>query len=314
MEAILRSTGGLCNLSSVVIRPEDTLDSLKEKVRLAAIVGTIQATLTDFKYLRKVWKDNAEEERLLGISLTGIMDHPVMSGKKKWSDILESCNKGEITLKETLQALRATAIAVNNKWADLLGINRSKQLTLIKPEGTVSQLVNCSSGIHPRYSKYYIRKVTQDNKDPLTKMMIDQNIPHQIKGDKTYFSFPIEAPDTAVLQKDISPIKQLELWKIYREYWCDGNPSQTIYYTDENFPEVQAWVWKHWDSIGGLSFFPVDDNVYEINPYNPCSREEYLKAAGEFPLIDWSMLTAYESSDMTTSSQELNCSGGACEL
>lgn len=320
-EAVLRSTGSLCNLSSVVIRPEDTLDILKEKVRLAAIVGTIQATLTDFKYLRKIWKDNAEEERLLGISLTGIMDHTVMSGRVPElitevdydsRSIVERC--GGPLLIPWLTELKEVARVTNLEWAETLHISPSKQLTLIKPEGTVSQLVNCSSGIHPRYSKYYIRKVTQDNKDPLTQMMKDQNIPYQTKGDKTFFSFPIESPSTAVIQKDISPIEQLELWKIYREYWCDGNPSQTIYYTDETFPEVQAWVWKHWDSIGGLSFFPVDDNVYEINPYNPCSKEEYEEAVSNFPTIDWSMLTAYESSDMTTGSQEFNCSGGACDL
>lgn len=307
----------MCNLSEVVIRPDDTLATLKNKVRLATIIGTLQSTLTNFKYLRKVWKDNADEERLLGVSLTGIMDHPVMSGRYDTRDAgwwehsdFYTCS----SLSEVLQTLRIEAINTNREWSQILGIALSKQLTLCKPSGTVSQLVNCSSGIHPRYSKYYIRKVTQDNKDPLTQMMKDQGIPYQIKEDKTYFSFPIESPEDAITKKDISAIEQLELWKIYRTYWCDGNPSQTIYYTDKDFPEVQAWVWKNWDIIGGLSFFPVDDNVYEINPYNPCSKEEYQELLSRFPEIDWSQLSNYEKEDNTTSSQEVACAGGACEL
>ena len=323
-EAILRSSGGLCNLSEVVVRPTDTLSSLKDKVRLATIIGTIQSTLTNFKYLRKIWKDNAEEERLLGVSLTGIMDHPVMSNRwGKWEDeygnpTMELFLKGEVSylygLRNILAELKQVAKETNNKWADKLGINRSKQIELIKPSGTVSQLCDASSGMHPRYSKFYIRKVTQDNKDPLTQMLIDQQVSHQTKGDKTFFSFPIAAPEGSIVQADMGPIEQLELWKIYRDHWCEGNPSQTIYYTDKDFPDVQAWVWKHWDSIGGLSFFPVDDSVYEINPYNPCSEEDYILAATSMPEIDWSKLQDYEVEDMTTSSQEYSCAGGKCDL
>lgn len=313
-EAILKSSGGLCNLSSVIVRPTDTLEDLKNKVRIATIIGTIQSTLTNFKYLRKIWKTNAEEERLLGVSLTGIMDHPVMSGRNGWSLITGEYKKGEQHLPQTLEILKKIAEDANLFWADMLGINPSKQLTLIKPEGTVSQLVDSSAGMHPRFSEYYIRKVTQDNKDPLTQMLIDQQVPHQTKGDKTYFSFPIKAPEGAIVQKEMGPIEQLELWKTYRTYWCDGNPSQTIYYTDKTFPEVQAWVWKNWDIIGGLSFFPVDDNVYDINPYNPCSQEDYEKAVSLFPAIDWERLTDYEAEDNTTGSQTYNCAGGKCDL
>lgn len=317
-EAILRSSGGLCNLSEVVIRPTDTLEILKSKVQIATIIGTLQSTLTNFKYLRKVWKDNAEEERLLGVSLTGIMDHPIMSGRvyeDNYGAWLTFDESGETSyLDKVLQELKQTAKETNAYWADMLRIPRSKQISLVKPSGTVSQLVDCSAGMHPRYSKYYIRKVTQDNKDPLTKMLIDQNVPHQTKGDKTYFAFPISVPEGSIVQREMSAIEQLELWKTYRDYWCDGNPSQTIYYTDKDFPEVQAWVWKHWDSIGGLSFFPVDESVYEINPYNPCSKEEFEIADLKFPDIDWSKLEDYEKDDNTTSSQEYSCAGGKCEL
>ena len=313
-EAILRSTGGLCNLSSVVVRPLDSFNDLKRKIRLATILGTLQSTLTSFKYLRKIWKDNAEEERLLGVSLTGIMDHPVLSGNLHPCLSFTDGFQHLTSLREVLFDLKQEALETNKVWSDRLGINKSKQLTLIKPEGTVSQLVNSGSGIHPRYSKYYIRKVTQDIKDPLTQMLIDQGVPNQIKGEKVYFSFPIKSPEHSVVKEDIGPIQQLELWKTYRTYWCDGNPSQTIYYNDSNFTEVQDWVWKNWDIIGGLSFFPVDDNVYEISPYNPCSKEEYEEAVRNMPEINWARLTDYEKSDQTTSSQEFSCSGGACDL
>lgn len=316
VEAILRSSGGLCNLSECIIRPSDTLQDLKDKIRIATIIGTLQSTLTNFKYLRKIWKDNAEEERLLGVSLTGIMDHKIMSGRSvnDSGECYNFCGDEDVELLNILSILRQVAKDTNADWADRLNIPRSKQLTLIKPSGTVSQLADCSSGMHPRYSSYFIRKVTQDNKDPLTQMLIDQQVPHQVRGDKTYFSFPIKAPEGAITQKGMSAIEQLDLWKTYRDYWCEGNPSQTIYYTDKDFPKVQAWVWENWDSIGGLSFFPVDDSVYEISPYNPCSKEDYNRLTSEFPTIDWERLVDYEKSDETTSSQEYACSGGSCDL
>ena len=285
-------------------------------MRVATIIGTLQSTLTDFRYIRKIWQKNAEEERLLGVSLTGVMDHPVMSGRGD-SDagvMYSFCGSEDSDLGGVLLYLKEVARSTNAEWADRLGINRSVQLTLVKPSGTVSQLVDSSSGMHPRYSKFFIRKVTQDNKDPLTQMLKEQGVPHQVRADKTYFAFPIKAPEGSITQDEMGPIEQLELWKIYRDHWCDGNPSQTIYYTDKDFPEVQAWVWKNWDCIGGLSFFPVDNSVYEINPYNPCSEREYELLSAQFPVIDWGKLKDYEVEDNTTSSQEYACAGGQCEL
>jgi len=317
-EAILRSTGGLCNLTEVVIRPEDTVESLVEKVRIATIIGTLQSTLTDFRYLRKVWKKNAEEERLLGVSFTGVMDNPMMCCSTPYaSAVLVNTPTGDryfFSLSDVLVYLKEVARSTNDEWAERLGVNPSKQLTLIKPSGTVSQLVDSSSGMHPRYSKFFIRKVTQDNKDPLTQMLIDQGVPHQVKGDKTYFAFPIKAPEGSVTQDQMGPIEQLELWKIYRDYWCDGNPSQTIYYTDQDFTEVQAWVWRNWDCIGGLSFFPVDDSVYDINPYTPCDEGTWELLSAQFPVINWEKLKDYEKEDNTISSQEYACAGGKCDL
>jgi len=325
-EAVLRDSGGFCNLTEVIARPTDTLEDLKRKVKLATIIGTLQSTLTDFRYLRKIWKDNAEEERLLGVSLTGIMDHPVMNGS-----LDEYCNKHEheypsvwehsdfyscTSLEEALTELKQVAIETNKEWAEYLQINPSKQLTLVKPSGTVSQLCNTSSGIHPHFSPYYLRRVTQDRKDPLTDMLISQGVPHAIRGEKAIFSFPIKSPEGAICARDIGPLKQLELWKTYREYWCDGNPSQTIYYTDDSFLDVQSWVWKNWDSVGGLSFFPLDDYVYdrEIQPYLEINQEDYQKYLAEFPDIAWDKLVDFEEEDGTQGQTEYACQGGQCDL
>lgn len=302
-EAILRDSGGLCNLTEVIIRPGDSLDDLKKKVRMATILGTLQSTLNNFRYLRKVWSDNQEEERLLGVSLTGIMDHPVMSGQEHYYKLIE-----------WLKELKLVAKEANEEWAEYLGIPCSKQLTLVKPSGTVSQLCGTSSGIHPRYAAYYIRRVTQDRKDPLTDLMIDQGVPYVITGEKTIFSFPISSPPHAIQKNEMGTTEQLKIWKIYRDCWCDGNPSQTIYYDDNTFLELQAWVYKNWDSVGGLSFFPVDDNMYENAPYEEIKEDEYKKMLEEFPEIDWSKLTEYEHEDGTLIVQEFACSGGACEL
>lgn len=299
-EAILRDSGGLCNLSEVIIRPKDTLEDLKHKVKLATIIGTLQSTLTNFKYLRKVWRDNAEEERLLGVSFTGIMDHHIMSGSDK------------DTLTSWLITLKQEALDTNKVLAEALGINRSKQITLVKPSGTVSQLCSTSSGIHPRYAHHYVRRVTQDNKDPLTQLMIDEGIPYVASGEKTLFSFPIKSPEHSVV--DISTLEQLEIWKIYRDHWCDGNPSQTVYYTDDTFLDLQSWVWKHWDSIGGLSFFPKDDNVYDNNPYEPIDESTYDAMRSSFPSINWSRITKYEQEDTSVLEVGAACSGGQCEL
>jgi ribonucleoside-diphosphate reductase alpha chain len=312
-EAILRDSGGLCNLTEVVVRPNDTLDNLKQKVRYATILGTLQSTLTNFRYLRKVWKNNAEEERLLGISLTGIMDHPVLSGRegatKVWGGRIWN-HMGDV-LKELKQVARET----NEEWAEKLGINPAKQLTLIKPSGTVSLLTDTSSGIHPRQYPYYIRRVTQDNKDKLTDFMIDKGVPYvKVDGDKTIFSFYCKAPDGAITTDDISALEQLELWKIYREHWCEGNPSQTIYYTDDEYFAVADWVWKNWDSIGGLSFFPKTDHIYENAPYEEITKEQYKQATNGFDPINWDDFAEWEHEDGTTASQEMACAGGGCDI
>jgi ribonucleoside-triphosphate reductase len=305
-EAILRDSGGLCNLTEVIVRPNDTLDTLKNKVYYATIMGTLQSTLSDFRYLRVVWRNNQEEERLLGVSLTGIMDHCVLSGKE-----------GTDKLIDWLREMKQVAVDTNKNWAKALEIKPSKQLTLIKPSGTVSQLTGTSSGIHPRFSRYYLRRYTQDVKDPLTALMKEQGIPYVDRGDKTIFSFPIKSPEDAIVARDMGAIEQLKLWKIYRDHWCDGNPSQTIYYTDNDFIEVQAWVWENWDSIGGLSFIPLDDNIYdrETMPYLSITREEYDEAVSSFPSsIAWDSLSEMEKEDNTGIEIEWACSGGLCEI
>lgn len=305
-EAILPASGGLCNLTEVVIHTEDTLETLKEKVKIATILGTLQSTLTNFRYLRKVWKNNAEEERLLGVSFTGIMDHLVMGGR------LMAGN--EPLLKGWLVELKAVAYTTNLEWAKKLSISPSKQLSLVKPSGTVSLLVNSSSGIHPRYSEYYIRRVTQDIKDPLTRLMVNQGLPYVTVGEKVIFDFPCASPNGATLQRDMSALQQLGLWKLYYDHWCDGNPSQTIYYTDKDFLEVCAWVYKHWDKVGGLSFFPISDHIYENAPMEEIDKERYEELVGTFPVIDWSKLKDFEAEDETTGSQTFACAGGGCDI
>ena len=301
-ESILRDTGQACNLSEIVVRPEDTLEDLKYKTKWAIIFGTLQSTLTNFRYLRKIWKDNIEEERLLGVSLTGIMDHSIMRGTGSTEMLIDWLKEMKEVAKET-----------NVEWAAKLSIPKSKQLTLIKPSGTVSQLVNSASGIHPRMFPYYIRRVQQDDKDPLSQLLADQGVPYVKLDNKYIFSFYIKAPEGCITSDDVSAIQQLNLWLIYREHWCDGNPSQTIYYTDDEYFAIADWVWKHWDNIGGLSFFPKDDHVYTNAPYEKISKEEYEEAISKFPVLDWDKLTDYEKTDMTNSSQELACAGGACE-
>lgn len=311
-EAILRSTGGLCNLSEIVARSTDTEADLKRKARIAAILGTLQSTLTDFRYVRKVWKKNAEEDRLLGVSITGVMDHPVLCGMDAYKN-----NTGFPELKHLLQDMKKVVKVTNVEYSDMLGINAAKQLTLIKPSGTVSQLVNCSAGMHPRTFKFINRKAAQDAKDPLTKLMIDQGIPHYEDNEdqKVYFEFPIKPPENSITNADVNPIFQLELWKVYQQEWCDGNPSQTVYYTDENFIAIQQWVWENWDNIGGLSFFPLDDNVYDNAPFNEITEEEYERRIAEFPEeIDWSQLSLYENGDQTNSAKEIACSGSDCTI
>lgn len=303
-EIILRDAG-FCNLTEAIIRSGDSFEAIKRKVELASVLGTFQSTLTDFRYLRPIWKKNAEEERLLGVSLTGIMDHAGMSGT------------GGHGLEETLGALKQHAIDTNKEWAAILGINPSAAITTVKPSGTVSQLVDSSSGIHPRYSPYYIRTVRADKKDPLAQFMRDKGFPCEDDvtkpNDNYVFSFPIKSPSGSVTNRDFSAQDQLDLYLVYKKYWCEHNPSQTIYYKDSDFMDVGAWVYKNWDDLGGLSFLPQSDHVYKQAPYQEITEDEYEKALEAMPKdVDFTELV--EELDNTTASQELACLGGVCEL
>ena len=304
-EIILRPNQ-FCNLTEVVVRATDDLDSLSEKVRLATILGTIQASFTKFPYLRKIWQKNTEEERLLGVSLTGIMDNPLMTLK----------NKG---LEETLEHLKSIAVATNAEWAKRLGIPVSTAISCVKPSGTVSQLVDSSSGIHARHSPYYIRTVRGDNKDPLTQFMKDQgvpNAPEAFKPDQTtVFSFPMKAPTGAVCTADMSAIEQLEMWLAYQRSWCEHKPSVTINVKKDEWFEVGAFVYKFFDEMSGVSFLPFNEHTYQQAPYQECGKSDYKTLKSLMPkTIDWSNLSQYESEDNTAGSQTLACSGDSCEI
>jgi len=295
-----------CNLTEVVVRATDTIDTLSEKVRLATILGTIQSTYTNFPYLRKVWKKNTEEERLLGVSLTGIMDNPLMTSK----------NAG---LEKTLEHLRSVAVSTNAEWADRLGVPQSAAITCVKPSGTVSQLVDSASGIHARHSEYYIRTVRGDNKDPLTTFMKDQGIPSEpcvMKPDTTtVFSFPVQAPENCVTRNDMSAVEQLETWLAYQRHWCEHKPSVTITVRDEEWLEVGAFVYKHFDEMSGVSFLPHSDHTYQQAPYQECSKEEYQDLLAVMPKsIDWAGLALYEAEDNTSGMQTMACSADSCEI
>ena len=304
-EIILRPAE-FCNLTEVVVRATDTLDTLSEKVRLATILGTIQSNYTKFPYLRKVWKNNTEEERLLGVSLTGVMDNPLMTLK----------NKG---LEKTLDHLKQIAITTNATWAKRLGIPVSAAISCNKPSGTVSQLVDSSSGIHARHSAYYIRTVRGDNKDPLTKFMIDQGIPNEpdvMKPDATtVFSFPMKAPKDAVVTADMTAIEQLEMWLTYQRHWCEHKPSVTINVKGDEWFEVGAFVYKHFDEMSGVSFLPFNEHTYQQAPYQDVDKKKYLETLGQMPnKIDWTLLSDYENEDNTAGSQTMACSGDVCEM
>jgi len=304
-EIILRPMQ-FCNLTECVVRATDTLETLSDKVRLATILGTIQSTYTKFPYLRKKWADNTEEERLLGVSLTGIMDNPLMTTK----------NKG---LEKTLVHLRSVAIATNAEWSKRLGIPAAAAISCVKPSGTVSQLVDSASGIHARHSPYYIRTVRGDNKDPLTQFMIDQGIPNEpdaFKPDQTtVFSFPQKAPSGAICTADMSAIEQLEMWLAYQRFWCEHKPSVTINVKSSEWLEVGAFVYKHFDEMSGVSFLPFNEHTYQQAPYQDCGKSDYDTLKSIMPKrIDWSKLSEYESEDNTSGSQTLACTGDSCEI
>jgi ribonucleoside-diphosphate reductase alpha chain len=303
-EIILRSNQ-FCNLSEVVVRSDDTLKTLKVKVETAAIIGTLQATLTDFRYLRNVWKRNTEEEALLGLSMTGIMDHPVIG---KTSD----------KTAEWLEELKNVAVKTNKKWAEKLGINQSVAITCVKPSGTVSQLVDSASGIHPRFSKHYIRRVRSDKKDPLAVFMEQAGFPVEqdvMSPSSSVFSFPVKAPKSSTTVSEVGAMEQLKLWKTYQNYWCEHKPSITVYYTDDEFLEVAQWIWENFDLCSGISLLPVSDHVYQQAPYEDISKEKYQELIQQMPMnVDWNDLEQFEKEDNTTGSQELACTGGACEI
>ena len=304
-EIILRSRE-FCNLSEVVVRPEDTEHTLLNKVRLATILGTFQSTLTNFKYVSKDWKKNCVEERLLGVSLTGIMDNKWTAGKLNGLDVL-------------LKNLKQMSVDTNKEWSKKLKINQSAAITCVKPSGTVSQLVDSASGIHARHNPFYIRTVRGDKKDPLTKMMVEQGFPAEDDvmkpHDTTVFSFPIKCSPDAVFRQDLTAIEQLELWKTYQVHWCEHKPSVTISVKEEEWIDVGAWVYKNFDLMSGVSFLPYSEHTYKQAPYQDCNEKEYKDLLNKMPTsVDWNKLSEYEKSDMTVGSQELACSAGSCEI
>ena len=303
-EIILRSNQ-FCNLSEVVVREDDTLEQLKDKTRIATIIGSLQSTLTDFRYLRVRWKRNTEEEALLGVSMTGIMDHWLLS-------------KTGPDLEKWLTEMRDVSIETNKEWSEKLGVNQSVAITCVKPSGTVSQLVDSASGIHPRFSRQYIRRVRSDKKDPLAVYMADKGFPveNDVMSDSSVvFSFPVKAPATSVTVNQVGAMQQLELWKAYQNFWCEHKPSITIYYTDDEFLDVAQWIWKNFDMCSGVSLLPYSDHVYQQAPYEDATDEMFAELVAKMPKdINWDDLANYEVEDNTIGSQELACVGGACEI
>ena len=296
-----------CNLTEVVVKSTDTEDDLVRKVRLATILGTFQSTLTDLKYLRKIWRDNTEEERLLGVSLTGIMDSKLLN------------DSTDLSLPTRLHRLKETAIQVNKEFAKNLRINISTAITCVKPSGTVSQLVNSASGIHARHSAHYIRTVRGDKKDPLSKFMIDKGVPAEDDitqpENTTVFSFPVKSPDHAVTRNDQTAVEQLNLWLLYQKNWCEHKPSVTITVKEDEWLDVGAWVYNNFDNVAGISFLPHSDHTYKQAPYQECSKKEYLDLLKKMPKkLDWQELVDYEVEDSTRGGQELACSADACEI
>jgi len=297
-----------CNLSEVIVREGDTPKTLARKVELATILGTWQSTLTNFKYLRKIWRENTEEERLLGVSITGQFGHSLMSGKD-----------GLDKLTDVLSNLKQVAIDTNNKEADNIGINRAAAITCVKPSGTVSQLTGVSSGMHPWHNDYYIRTVRGDKKDPLTQFLIDSGVPAEDDvmkpNDTTVFSFPVKAPENSVLRNDLTAIEHLETWLVYQRAWCEHKPSITVSVRDNEWMAVGAWVYEHFDELSGISFLPYSDHTYKQAPYQDSTKEEYDALVESFPdEIRWADIAFYETTDGTTGTQDLACAAGYCEV
>lgn len=304
-----------CNLTEVVVRADDDLESLLQKARLASILGTFQSTLTNFKYLRKIWRNNTEEERLLGVSLTGILDNKMLS----WGGNFPS-------LEEPLAALKEKVVETNKLYADKLGIPQSVATTCVKPSGTVSQLVDSASGIHPRHSRFYHRTVRGSITDPVTKLLMDEGVywewdeskrdsSHQLVKDTVVFYFPQKSPEGAKTRHDLETLTHLELWKAYQEAWCEHKPSITVSVKEQEWPTVGAWVYENFDIVSGIAFLPFSDHIYKQAPYIECTKEEYEELLAKSPKeIDWSKLSAYENEDNTKSSQTFACTAEACEI
>lgn len=305
-EIILRPKE-FCNLSEVIARSTDDVESLRKKVEAAAIFGTWQSTLTNFRYLGKKWRDNCEEERLLGVSITGIMDCPLLNGRKSKKDTIE-----------TFEYLKQVAIDTNKEWAEKLGINPAAAITCVKPSGTVSQLADCASGIHSRFAKHYIRRVRQDIKDPVTDMMIDMGFPHEqdvMNPSNIVFEFPMKAPVGSVTRDDRTAIEELEHWKLVQDHWCEHKPSVTINVRENEWPGVGAWVWDNFDNMSGVSFLPYDDHSYRQAPYEKVDHNATKELESKMPTgVDWTRLSEYEKEDTTTGTQELACVAGVCEV
>ena len=306
-EIILRSAQ-VCNLSEVVIRSTDTPQTLKRKVELAAYLGTLQSSLTDFRYVRNIWKKNTEEECLLGVSMTGIMDNTMLSGASYKKEDLETL----------LENLKQVAVDANKEFAASLGINQSTAVTAVKPSGTVSQLVDSASGIHARFSPYYIRRVRSDGKDPISAFLKSEGVPWEkdvMNEDNYVFSFPMKAPEGAVSVDELNVQSQLDLWETYQNHWCEHKPSVTIYYSDDEFLAAGQWLWDRLDSCSGISFLPRTDHVYQQAPYEAITAEQYKALSLDMPSeINWDRLGEYEKEDTTTGTQELACSAGSCEI
>ncbi len=300
---------GFCNLSEVIVRSGDTFEDLQRKTRIATIIGTFQSTLTDFKYIRSAWKKNAEEERLLGVSMTGIMDHPHLSGSMTFMD-------GKTFLKDTLTSLKELTVETNKEWAEKIGINPSVSITTVKPSGTVSQLVDSASGIHTRHSQYYVRTVRADSKDPLALFLKEKGVPYEVdvtNVSNLVFSFPIAAPSGCITRTDRTAIETLDHYLLFKHYWCEHNPSITVYVKENEWLDVGAWVYKNLDDIGGVSFLPHNDHVYQQAPYQDLDQYTYHKLASEFPTINWEEFDSYEVDDANMNMHELSCVSGACE-
>jgi ribonucleoside-triphosphate reductase (thioredoxin) len=312
-EIILRD-GQFCNLTEVVVRAEDTQKDILRKVRLATILGTFQASLTDIKRLRPKWVKNTEEEALLGVSLTGIMDNSFMNGSNT-----DRGHYGKKSLPDFLLSLKHETVAVNKEWAKSLGISQSSSTTAIKPSGTVSQLVDSASGIHTRHNDFYLRRVRADAKDPIAQLMEDQGIPCEPDVMKPssvkVFTFPMKAPKGAVLRNGRSAIEQLELWLTYQRYYCEHKPSITVSVREHEWMEVGAWVYKYFDEVSGVSFLPHSDHSYQQAPYEDCTKAEYTALSKKMPKsVDWDLISKYELTDMTVGNKTLACTGSICEL